>query len=175
MPTCQVIGCENAIPSQIMVEGRRVTLHHRRFCLSCSPFKARRGQSLWGEQNYGPTDEVLCSNCGKVYTYSRKNRKGCSRTKCNSCCAARKRRSSKKDAVDYLGGKCWVCGYSKSMRALVFHHKDPNEKKFSIGGSQEIRWEKLVKELDKCVLLCANCHAEAHDSLIEIPDTKSGE
>lgn len=168
MPTCQKSGCAATIPSRTQINGKSVTLHHRKFCLTCSPFKARKGQFLWGEQNFGPSSLVECSVCGKQYAYSRKNRRGCTRTKCNSCAAARKRRSSKQDAVNYLGGKCSLCGYSKCLRGLVFHHRDPKEKKFSIGGSQEITWNRLVKELDKCVLLCANCHAEVHDGVVQI-------
>jgi DNA-binding CsgD family transcriptional regulator len=68
--------------------------------------------------------------------------------------------------ISYKGGKCEICGYSKSLRALQFHHLDPKEKDFSISGSS-FSFEKLKKEVDKCILVCANCHSEIHDSQLE--------
>lgn len=55
------------------------------------------------------------------------------------------------------------CGYNKCEAALQFHHRNPEEKSFGIAAKGEARsWVKTVKELDKCDLLCANCHAELH-------------
>jgi hypothetical protein len=67
-------------------------------------------------------------------------------------------------ALKYKGAKCALCGYDKCERALQFHHIDPEKKSFAI-GSKLIAWEKLKKELDKCMLLCANCHLETHYAL----------
>lgn len=74
------------------------------------------------------------------------------------------RRKLKAKAVAYLGGKCANCGYSKSNSALEFHHLDPNEKDMNISG-KVMSWSKMTAELDKCVLLCSNCHKEVHDEL----------
>jgi len=71
------------------------------------------------------------------------------------------RRGIKKRAVEYLGSKCLICGYSKCLDALSFHHRDPGLKEFRL-GSYAAGWEKLQKELDKCDLLCLRCHAEVH-------------
>lgn len=66
-------------------------------------------------------------------------------------------------AVEYKGGKCERCGYSKCIGALHFHHKDPTKKNFTIATrSRFTPWKMLIEELDKCELLCANCHAETH-------------
>lgn len=74
------------------------------------------------------------------------------------------RRRLKERAVQYKGGKCQMCGYDRCMRALEFHHRDPSQKDFSIGANGTPRkWSVLKKELDKCTLLCANCHREEHD------------
>lgn len=65
-------------------------------------------------------------------------------------------------ALEYKGGKCSICGYNKSIAALEFHHINPNEKDkdyFNMRGGLS---PKLKTELDKCVLLCANCHREIH-------------
>lgn len=64
------------------------------------------------------------------------------------------------------GGKCERCGYSKCLRALHFHHLNPNEKSFQISEAitqNSTPWNVIQDELDKCILLCANCHAEEHD------------
>lgn len=53
------------------------------------------------------------------------------------------------------------CGYDKHPAAFQFHHLDPSQKDFSISSSQK-SFKELVPELDKCVLLCANCHAIKH-------------
>ena len=65
-------------------------------------------------------------------------------------------------AIEYLGGKCVSCGYDKYYGALHFHHKDPSTKSANWNKVRLWNWEKVEKELDKCDLLCANCHAEAH-------------
>lgn len=91
------------------------------------------------------------------------------------CCkcrteAVKKRRHKIKDmALDYKGSKCQSCGYSRCKRALEFHHIDEDLKEFGIGFQGETRsWERTKIELDKCVLLCANCHREVHDGLLNI-------
>lgn len=66
-------------------------------------------------------------------------------------------------AVNYKGSKCEVCGYYRCIEALEFHHKDSSEKDFSISQKGYTRsWKKVKMELDKCILLCANCHREIH-------------
>jgi hypothetical protein len=46
---------------------------------------------------------------------------------------------------------------------MEFHHPDPSKKEFAISVDGIYRtWEKIRKELESCVMLCANCHAEVH-------------
>jgi len=99
----------------------------------------------------------------KVYTGGRPKRFICS--KCSIERVKARRKKIKQMAVDYLGGKCQQCGYKKCISALEFHHQDPIAKEFSIADSNTISWVKIKKELDKCELLCANCHREIEDSL----------
>lgn len=88
---------------------------------------------------------------------------------CKACCnerVANRRRELKKMAVEYKGGKCCKCGYNKTLSALEFHHIDPAEKDFSISKNGHTKsFEKIKLELDKCILVCANCHREIHDEL----------
>jgi 5-methylcytosine-specific restriction endonuclease McrA len=81
--------------------------------------------------------------------------------KCHNLESTYAKKRHKQIAVDYLGGSCISCGYNKCLDALEFHHKNPLEKDFSI-GKFPMRIERLKKELDKCDLLCANCHREIH-------------
>ena len=74
----------------------------------------------------------------------------------------------KHKCVEYKGGKCFVCGYNKFQGSLDFHHIDPKEKDFSIGNMRGTSFENLKQELDKCVLLCKNCHCEVHAGLIDL-------
>ncbi len=86
--------------------------------------------------------------------------------KCNAEKVAERRRQVKLKAIEYKGGKCEMCGYNKCVNALEFHHLDPSQKEFNIGKKGATRkWENVQKELDKCILLCANCHRELHDTL----------
>ena len=66
-------------------------------------------------------------------------------------------------AVDYKGRKCERCGYDRCFEALEFHHRDPTQKDFSISSKGYTRsWDKVRSELEKCIMLCANCHREHH-------------
>ena len=69
----------------------------------------------------------------------------------------------KLEAIEYLGGKCADCGGVVHPQAYDFHHVDPSNKKGKV--TQMLRqnsWKTIVEELDKCVLLCANCHRVRH-------------
>ena len=64
-----------------------------------------------------------------------------------------------------------MCGYTRCVRALKFHHLDPTGKEFSISAAGFTRsWEKVKAELDKCVLVCGNHHDEIHEGLIDVND-----
>ncbi len=70
------------------------------------------------------------------------------------------RLARKRKAVDYLGGKCSKCGYKKCLAVLDFHHRDPKTKAFNVSWGILYSWERVKAELDKCDLLCKNCHYE---------------
>jgi len=69
------------------------------------------------------------------------------------------RQKQKQKAVDYKGGKCMQCGYNKSMAAMDFHHRDRSQKDKNWKKLRRYGLDKLKNELDKCDLLCKNCHA----------------
>ena len=71
----------------------------------------------------------------------------------------------KQKAIEYEGSWCKLCGYNRCNRSLHFHHLNAFEKDFNISASTN--WEKVKEELDKCILVCANCHAEIEAGLID--------
>lgn len=77
-----------------------------------------------------------------------------------------KKRALKHLLVQYKGGKCQKCGYNKCEGALQFHHRDPKQKDFTLSqinlNDTNFSMEKIKQEVDKCDLLCANCHFEEH-------------
>jgi 5-methylcytosine-specific restriction endonuclease McrA len=69
-------------------------------------------------------------------------------------------------AVEHKGGECQQCGYDRCIEALEFHHTDPSRKDFNLSSKGYTRsWKRVQLELDKCVMLCANCHRELHAKL----------
>ncbi len=110
-----------------------------------------------------------CKAHGETFHYYFIEKSGAKRYRCNKCnviAVTKRRHKLKQLAVEYKGGKCERCGYSKCVRSLAFHHKDPTQKDFGLGGRGIIRsWKKVQKELDKCVLVCNNCHGEIHEEL----------
>jgi len=69
-------------------------------------------------------------------------------------------------AVEYKGNKCEICGYDRYAEALEFHHNDLPKKEFGISEKGYTRsWKKVMEELDKCIMVCANCHRELHAQL----------
>lgn len=82
----------------------------------------------------------------------------------NKVLAVTKRRKKVRQLlVEYKGGKCSICNYNKCIAALHFHHIDPKTKSFGLSQSGLTKsLSKMKQEADKCIILCANCHAETH-------------
>lgn len=71
-------------------------------------------------------------------------------------------------AIEYKGGKCTICGYNNCNEALDFHHLDGGSKDFGISSKGYTRsWESVREELNKCILVCANCHREIHSDKLQ--------
>ncbi len=80
----------------------------------------------------------------------------------------KRRKTIKSLAIAYKGGKCQFCGYNRCTGALEFHHLNPKDKEFGLGANGLTRsWERTKKELEKCVLICSNCHKEIHAGLLQ--------
>ena len=158
MPTC--LKCNGYFPSRLLINGKYRYLYKRKYCLNCSPFGEfnRRKLHLYNNiRTQKDSVEFICSDCKKTFLYFRTS--GHSLNLCSTCRARSTRLKLKIKYLDYLGGKCTICGFDKSVHALEFHHRIPSEKSFQISGTIK-SWDKVKPELDKCIILCANCHRQ---------------
>jgi transposase len=79
------------------------------------------------------------------------------------------RRRVKRRLVTEAGGRCALCGYNRCVAALQFHHRDPGQKAFALSRQGATRsFAEARAEAAKCVLLCANCHAEVESGYAEL-------
>ena len=80
--------------------------------------------------------------------------------------ARQRRRGIKRklNLVKLKGGCCEICGYNKNLTALTFHHVDPSTKSFNVEmrNIANYEWNRVLKESNKCQVLCHNCHHELH-------------
>lgn len=122
-----------------------------KICKCCGkelPVDSFYKQKAYNKGNVYDTWDSSCKTCRLEYSVNR-------------------RRSIKLQAIEYLGGKCVDCGEDRKISALYdFHHLDSTKKDFSIGKTA-LKFESIKSELDKCVLLCANCHRIRHYNLNE--------
>lgn len=84
---------------------------------------------------------------------------------CKACRNGRyaaQREANRQAAVNMLGGKCIKCGYARCLAALHFHHLDKAQKDPEWKSLRGRKLERQIEELKKCILVCANCHAEIH-------------
>ena len=116
-----------------------------------------------------PTVKRRCRRHGiQVFRRLRSGHYRCSR--CNSAAVAARRRRVKLELVQEAGGACVLCGYDRNPAALQFHHLDPATKEFGLAhGGLSISMERARAEAAKCVLLCANCHAEVEVGAVTLP------
>lgn len=177
MQTCK--KCNQTFQTHQKINGKIRNLGSRRYCLTCSPFKkhnTRRIHKASGSKHHVFNDDgdvigKICTKCHKQKTldnFYKQTKKG-QHSYCKSCyvkVTLLNQRKVKEKCVEYKGGKCERCGYDKCVGALHFHHRDPSQKDFEISKRNSIRFTKnkelFLQEVDKCDLLCANCHAELH-------------
>lgn len=80
----------------------------------------------------------------------------------------------KLDFINKLGGACSICGYNTNIAALEFNHIDPSTKLFGIDSRKisNTNIQDLLKEVEKCELLCSNCHREHHYKEMDMKNVK---
>lgn len=114
---------------------------------TCSKCKEIRPLDQFYTQNDRKSGTSYCKSCFNAYTIQRWINK-------------------KIEAINYKGGACLHCGYNKFYGALEFHHINPNEKDVDWSKLRLRSLDKIKHELDKCILLCSNCHREEHHRLL---------
>lgn len=142
-----------------------VDIRGRKYCWICKPYNSSNNKALETRKS------KICSKCNRdlpieqFYFKSSTGRR--TRTAyCRSCVMDYNHEREEKFKIDIIklkGGKCSKCGYNKNISALEFHHLDHNEKEFNFAYKTSIT-DNLLKELDKCILVCSNCHREIHNS-----------
>lgn len=107
--------------------------------------------------------EGLCVTCGNAL--HQKDKRVC-KTCLNKAIKnnARRRQENKKKAIACLNSKCSKCGLHSEILAIYeFHHLDPTIKEDNFSSHVLSRkWENILPELSKCILVCANCHRIIH-------------
>ncbi len=162
MPTC--LKCSAEFPNHLMLSGKKRNLSKRKFCLQCSPFGKNNRSDLRKFEN----GKRKCGKCAKLlrneefYPLSR----GGTSAWCKACFRSyykENRHEVKRQLVALKGGCCEVCGYSKCLDALDFHHRDSGEKDLKVSSYRtKTPSARLLQEVRKCTLLCSNCHREVH-------------
>lgn len=138
----------------------------KKFCSHSCSLKASRKRI----RNGIDSSKKICEKCGKEFDIINN---GYNRRYCYDCVpidsykdGASMRKMIKKWAIDYKGNQCQCCGYNKCIEALDFHHVNPEEKDFNLSDRDiKLDWNMIKKEIDKCILICANCHREIHAGL----------
>ncbi len=153
MITC--LKCDVKFSNIQKIDGKKRNLSNRKFCLQCSPFgkhNTKKDPSIPTKihSRYKPYSEWTKEE--KEEYLEKYYQRGINR---------------KKELVKIKGGGCKYCGYSKCLRALTFHHRDPATKSLrlttrEIAGSN---WKSVLEEIKKCDLLCHNCHMEIEDEI----------
>lgn len=146
----------------------------------CGTHKSIRTDALYqvkvgGCNNMVSSKPKTCAKCKKIF-YPKKQAK--TRQYCYDCVpeanySSTLIRAKIKDwALEYKGNKCSCCGYNKCKEALEFHHINPEEKDFIISDRHiSFTWDEAKKELDKCIVVCSNCHREIHAGIRKIEES----
>jgi len=101
--------------------------------------------------------DLLCENCHQELHYMK-----------NDINENERFRKNKSIYLEYKGSKCDRCNYNNSKASLIFHHKIPEYKSFGISRIKKTLKnvheldEYIIEELDKCEVICRNCHLEEH-------------
>ncbi len=151
MKICNLCGKE--FKTKEVIDGKRRNFQRRKYCLECSPFGSGNTAKL---SRYGETLEDF-NQIGKIKRRKKRNKEIYKKYQ------KQKREDRKKELVELRGGECKICSYDKCIASLDFHHRNQEEKEFEISRTGFLtKWETLVKEAEKCDILCKNCHNELH-------------
>ena len=164
MPVCP--NCLNNFSTTVKTDGKTHRLsNNRKYCLVCSPFGGHNTKLIHLIKET-ESDERKCSKCQEIksiksfYKSKKKTHSWCK--PCNNKDSWKRQKNIKAQCVEYKGGKCENCGIEDDPCIYDFHHVDASEKSYTIARFSSRSLESLKSELDKCILLCSNCHRKQH-------------
>ena len=162
-----ICSCGRAFRPVVYLGRKRVRLDNRTKCFTCSPYLPKENMVYTKNTPDGKRQCLKCSLFKDLSEFSiTQKRTGLLNSYCKECSAKKRkslRQKFKEECITYKGGKCILCGYNKCPAALEFHHRNPLEKEFSIRDVHtSILSDEIKQELDKCDLVCSNCHKEIH-------------
>ena len=166
MPECKKCGVR--FPNRMFVNGQQKNLQNRKFCLECSPYGQHNTVDLTLFREKSIVGGKVCPRCKQqlpAEAFYRRRKNSNLSPYCKECTNRQtldRMHYFKHKCVAYKGGKCCRCGYDYCVEALEFHHLNPEEKELSLSGGKSYSFERIKPELDKCILVCANCHREIH-------------
>lgn len=170
MKTCALCGV--TFPLRPMIDGKRRNWQRRRYCPTCSPIGRHNTKRLNTPVSKQRVFRCKCGATGpEKFNLSRRDNQ-CKRCKNRENIARGQKR--KERARKFLGGYCMACGFSRWLEALDFHHFDSSQKDDNWKTMRGWRWEKIVHELKRVILLCRNCHV-AHHAGIDIFEDRCAE
>lgn len=103
-----------------------------------------------------------CWKCGETDPEKFYGNQKSACAKCHNIDVGKRGALLHRKAVEYFGGKCMACGYNKYICSLDVHHVDPSTKDPSFTSWRNWSWKRAEIELQKCILLCRNCHQATH-------------
>jgi len=160
-------NCGDSLPNWVTIDGQKKNIQRRKFCLTCSPYKGgnrRTRVDISKEEGHTLNRSKPCQICKRPRNIDRGRR-------CSTCITLLRRHRAKKRAVALLGGRCIHCGLTATDRrlpAFAFHHRDPIEKIFALASNMHKSWDFIKPEIEKCDLLCTNCHNIHHSNQPDI-------
>ncbi len=152
--------CNNIFPKHIVIDGKKINCQRRKYCFDCSPFGHHNSRTLDKPYNKNNPKIKECVQCGKL----------CIKTTrlCPTCYFNQRKERVTKKIYHIVGNSCWICDYDRTTKNLCFHHVDPTIKKFCLSNRETmLKWERVWKEMQKCILICHNCHGEVHANIVE--------
>jgi hypothetical protein len=153
--------CEKHVPKFYVDEnGKKHNCQRRKYCFECSPYGDHNTSKLETKRFEKGVVVKTCPDCKKEH-YQNGNR-------CFACYFQKRQKEITKKVQAIVGTKCWICGYNKTWNNICFHHVNPDDKLFGLSTRELVgyRWDRVLKEMEKCILVCHNCHGEIHDNLI---------
>lgn len=150
--------CGERVPKFVWVDGKKRNCQRRKYCLKCSPFGEHNTSKLEERKQAGSRTKD-CPDCGKEHDQKGK--------RCFACYFRRKEDLRRNMVKSIVGDACWFCGYNKTWRNIHFHHVDSDAKLFCLTTRElMLKWDRVLAEMKKCILVCGNCHGEIHEGII---------